>query len=316
VATREVLCERRTHGLEAGTNLSMNSRAIANGPKHLRFVRATVVPREDVCGPRSLRVAHAAGTLCREQIRLAQEDFAAAGAACYSSLALERQSRRSALAELVRSMQTAVMPSVESILAGLTSIANEWRSLAAFWHAYIAALLLAIAVRRDLSARLIGTLLVLPLLSVSALAWIGHNPFNAAVCAALSLVLLTIARGVPDEPLPIAPWPLALAGGALVAFGWTYPHFVDTTHWALYLVVAPLGLVPCPTLTAMIGLTLILRGLRSTAWNVTLAGAALLYAVIGVFWLGVTIDLVLLAGATTLVAATALRSEPLRPIRT
>ena len=145
---------------------------------------------------------------------------------------------------------------------------------------------------------------------------VSHNPFNGAVCGAVSLALLTIAHGLPDEPLPIAPWSSVLAGGAFVAFGWTYPHFVDTTHWALYLIVAPLGLVPCPTLTAMIGLTLILGGLRSTAWNVTLAGAGLLYAVIGVFWLGVTIDLVLLAGATTLVAATALRSESLRPIRT
>lgn len=233
----------------------------------------------------------------------------------YSSLARERQSRRSALAGLVRSIQTAVMPSAESIVAGLTSIANEWRSVAAFWHAYIAALLLAIAVRRDLSVRLIGTLLVLPLLSVSALAWIGHNPFNAAVCAALSLVLLTIARGLPDEPLPIAPWPLALVGGALVAFGWTYPHFLETTNWGLYLIAAPLGLLPCPTLSAIIGVTLILNGLRSAAWNVTLAGAALLYAIIGVFRLAVTIDLVLLAGAATLVAAAAVGSGSPRAVR-
>jgi hypothetical protein len=205
------------------------------------------------------------------------------------------------------------MPSADMILSGLTSIANEWWAIAVLWHAYVAALLVAITRRRARSPRLVGMLLVLPLLSVSALAWLAHNPFNGALCAAVSLALLTIARGLPNEPLAIAAWPSLLAGGALVAFGWTYPHFLETTHWGLYLVAAPLGLVPCPTLSALIGLTLIVSGFRSTAWNVTLAGAAVLYGAIGVFRLAVTMDIALFTGAAALVAAVALRRGSLQP---
>jgi hypothetical protein len=207
------------------------------------------------------------------------------------------------------------MPSSTAILAGLTTIANEWWTVAVFWHAYVAAILLGIAMRRALSVRRLGTLLALPLLSVSTLAWTSHNPFNGALCAALSLVLLTIARRLGDERVTIASWPSVLAGGAVVAFGWTYPHFLETTHWTLYLIAAPLGLLPCPTLSAIIGVTLIASGLRSAAWASALAGAAVFYAVIGVLRLAVVIDLVLLTGAAALaVAAVAIRRGSPQPI--
>jgi hypothetical protein len=206
------------------------------------------------------------------------------------------------------------VPSAEAILAGLTTIANEWWTVAVFWHAYVAVLLLAIAMGWALFDRRLGTLLALPLLSVSALAWASHNPFNGALCATLSLVLLTIARRLGDARVTIASWPSVLAGGALVAFGWTYPHFLETKPWSLYVIAAPLGLLPCPTLSALSGLTLIVSGFRSTAWNVTLAGAALLYGAIGVFHLAVTMDIALFAGATALVAAVAIRRRSPQPI--
>jgi hypothetical protein len=209
------------------------------------------------------------------------------------------------------------MPSAEVILSGLTSIANEWRLVAVFWHAYVAALLVATGRRRARSPRLVGTLLALPLLSVSALAWWSGNPFNGAVCGAVSLALLAIARGLPDGPLSIDRWPWLPAGGALVAFGWTYPHFLATTHWGAYLVAAPLGLVPCPTLAVMIGFTLILQGLRSLAWCTTLGVAGAIYGVVGVFKLAVTIDVILVAGATVLLTNIAVRgAKNHAPVRT
>jgi hypothetical protein len=193
------------------------------------------------------------------------------------------------------------MPSSEEILSGLTSIANEWRAVAVLWHVYVAAMLMALAIRRDLSVRVFAALLALPLLSVSALAWTSHNPFNAAVCAALALALFAIAHDLPDERLRIGPPLSVLAGVALVAFGWIYPHFLETTHWREYLIAAPLGLLPCPTLSAIAGLTLIADGHHSRAWSLTLAAATFFYAVIGVFRLGVLIDIALFAGTATLV---------------
>jgi len=199
------------------------------------------------------------------------------------------------------------VPSSEAILAGLTSIANEWRSVAVFWHAYVAVLLLAIAARPDRSVRLLGGLLVLPLLSVSALAWASGNPFNGVIFAALAFTLATIVRSLPARTIRIASGPPLVLGMVFVAFGWVYPHFLATSHWSGYLIAAPLGLLPCPTLSAIIGLTLIVSGLESVAWSVTLAGAAILYSAIGVIRLWVAIDIVLFAGAATLIAVVVLR---------
>jgi hypothetical protein len=208
----------------------------------------------------------------------------------------------------MRLFDAAVMPTSEAILAGLTSIANEWRVIAVLWHGFVAALLLAIAVRPVLSNRLVGLLLVLPLLSVGALAWAAHNPFNGAVFTGLSLVLATIALRLPSASIRIASRPFLLSGVALVAFGWTYPHFLDTSHWAEYLVAAPLGLLPCPTLAAVAGLTLIVGAFRSSAWSLTLAGVCFAYAVIGVFRLQVAMDAGLLAGAVMLAATVVMSS--------
>jgi hypothetical protein len=195
-----------------------------------------------------------------------------------------------------------VMPTSEAILAGLSATANEWWIIAVFWHVFVAALLLAVAVHRDLSHRLVGTLLVLPLLSVSALAWAAHNPFNGAVFAALSILLARIARHLPSASIRLASRPIVLSGAALVAFGWAYPHFLDTEHWTLYLIAAPLGLLPCPTLAAVSGLTLICGGFRSRTWTLSLAVACAAYALIGIFRLAVIIDVGLLAGAAMLLA--------------
>jgi hypothetical protein len=97
------------------------------------------------------------------------------------------------------------------------------------------------------------------------------------------------------------PW-TAASGAALVAFAWVYPHFLDGPA-IVYLVAAPLGVIPCPTLIAITGLALLGDGLGSRAWSLVLAGAGLFYGVIGVLWLGVTIDVVLVAGSLLLVAA-------------
>jgi hypothetical protein len=199
------------------------------------------------------------------------------------------------------------MPSSTAILAGLTTIANEWWTVAAFWHAYVALLLVAIAARLDCSVRLLGGLLVLPLLSVSALAWASGNPFNGVIFAGLSYTLASIVYRSPPRTIRIASGPPLLLGVVFVAFGWIYPHFVETSHWSGYLIAAPLGLLPCPTLSAIIGLTLIVSGLESVAWSVTLAGAAVLYSAIGVIRLAVVTDIVMFAGAATLTAVVLLR---------
>jgi hypothetical protein len=75
----------------------------------------------------------------------------------------------------------------------------------------------------------------------------------------------------------------------LFAFGWGYPHFLDAKQWTAYLYAAPLGLLPCPTLSTVIGLTLMLGIFRSKPWSITLAVAAFVYGAVGVFVLRVSL---------------------------
>ena len=97
----------------------------------------------------------------------------------------------------------------------------------------------------------------------------------------------------------------------LVAFGWGYPHFLETDRWMTYAYAAPLGVLPCPTLSAVIGATLIFGLLGSVTWSITLAAFGLVYGVIGVFVLGVQLDYALLAGALVLVGALSGFASPL-----
>ncbi len=85
-----------------------------------------------------------------------------------------------------------------------------------------------------------------------------------------------------------------------MAFGWAYPHFLITDTWTAYAYASPFGLLPCPTLSVVIGITLIFGGLHSRGWSVPLFGAAILYGWIGIFRLSVSLDIGLFAGAILL----------------
>jgi len=192
------------------------------------------------------------------------------------------------------------MPSPEAILNLAATTANEYRMLAMGWHVFLGTFLAALLAGWRPSNRVAGYLIVAPVLSVGAVAWASGNPFNGATFAALALLQIGLATRLSSEPVDIASSFLLLVGTLLVAFGWTYPHFLTAAEWTAYTYAAPFGLLPCPTLSAVIGLTLVLGMLRSKVWSMTLAAAGFAYGAIGVFTLGVTLDFGLLAGATLL----------------
>jgi hypothetical protein len=189
------------------------------------------------------------------------------------------------------------MPTSEQILNGLREIANQWQILAVLWHGYFAVLAIGLLLGVRPSKRVAAMLLVLPLFSVSALAWTAANPFNGSLLAVAGIALIAIAMKLPDQHVRIAQSWSVSAGVFLFLFGWVYPHFLDTSSWMLYLYAAPTGLVPCPTLSIVIGLSLMLGGLNSRAWSLGLGAVGLFYGLFGVLRLGVTLDLVLLLGA-------------------
>lgn len=189
------------------------------------------------------------------------------------------------------------MPTPEQILRGLSTIANEWQILAVFWHLYFAILGVGLVVGVRPSKRLVGVLLGLPLLSVSGLAWMSANPFNGSLFALAAVVLLIIAFRLPDERICIAPLWMVSAGIFMFLFGWVYPHFLDISSFVPYLYAAPTGLIPCPTLSIVVGLALMVEGLDSRFWFLILGATSLFYGLFGALLLDVTIDLILLLGA-------------------
>jgi hypothetical protein len=193
------------------------------------------------------------------------------------------------------------MPTSEQILTGLQGTANEWRWLAVFWHVYFAALLISLLRGARLSKPSVGALLSLPLFSVSLLAWTTGNPVNGSIFAVLGIALGATAFTLPTEPVQLGGSRVLYAGLAMVLFGWFYPHFLETSSFIPYLYAAPTGLVPCPTLSMVIGLSLILDGLGSRKWQLVLGAAGLFYGLFGAFRLDVAIDLALPLGALLIV---------------
>jgi hypothetical protein len=196
------------------------------------------------------------------------------------------------------------VPSRDALLAGLTAVANDWRWLAIAWHVAMAALFAAMLVGRwRPSSRLLGRLLAAPLLSVGVVAGVSGNPFNAVVFAVLAVLFAGASAGLPGTPVQLSSRGWMASGVALVVFGSTYPHFLNTGSWTTYVYASPLGLLPCPTLSAVIGIALIFQSLRSRRGSLTLTAAGALYGAIGVFGLGVALDWGLISAAAILAAA-------------
>lgn len=194
------------------------------------------------------------------------------------------------------------MPEPDSVLAGLTAIAREAWPVAAAWHLIIAAVGVAVALGWRPSRRAAGALFAIPLLSVAGFAAGYGNPFNSTVFALGALGLLGLAARLPRDPARRAPLLFSILGAGLLAFGWLYPHFLGDRSPVAYLYAAPMGLLPCPTLSAVIGLALLADGLRARGWSSLLAALGLFYGLFGALRLGVWIDLALTGGAIVLLA--------------
>jgi hypothetical protein len=192
------------------------------------------------------------------------------------------------------------MPSADQIVSGLAAMAIEWRSLAIAWHAVFGLLILFLATGGRPPQRAAAGVLVLAVMSVSVVAWTAGNWFNAVVFSGLALALGTLAYRMPADPIEMAPRSRLALGAVLLGFGLVYPHFVRSDTLFAYLYASPLGLVPCPTLAAAIGLTVMVAGNGWGRWSAVLSGAGIVYGLVGVLVLDVWIDVCLLLGAIVL----------------
>jgi len=192
------------------------------------------------------------------------------------------------------------MPTPEEILNGLAIAANRFTSISILWHLIIAAFTLVMLTGRKFNTKIIGSGLGILLLSVAIIAYLVSNPFNAVMFAAAAL--LFGIYNLQFKPVPVSlEWNIfSVSGLIMVLFGFVYPHFLDNGAFYRYLYASPLGLIPCPTLSAFIGITLMLRGFRSKKWMITATLPGLFYGFVGVLWLRVYMDAVLIAGSLLL----------------
>ena len=189
-----------------------------------------------------------------------------------------------------------------AILDQLGAIANEWRWLAAAWHGVILFMLLFALIQHP-PQRTLAMLLVLPLLSVSAMAAWAGNPFNAVVFMLFAVLLAGAAMRLDDRRSAEGSPLQVVAGVMLFGFGFLYPHFLSSDARTAYLYMSPFGLLPCPTLAVVSGISLILGAFGSGRWAGTLMLGLLLYGGIGVLVLGVWIDTMLIAATAALFGA-------------
>lgn len=206
------------------------------------------------------------------------------------------------------------MLNAAKILAGLGQIANDAFVYAVVWHLVIGAVFAGLGFGWRPSPRLVGGLLCLPLVSVSGFAWAYGNPVNGSSFAVLVVLLGWIAWRTPKGAVMRSPRWMTVLGGLLVVFAWSYPHFLVGRSTLAYAIGSPLGLIPCPTLSLLIGVTLVGYAPNTKGWSFILAAAGVFYALFGALRLGVVIDLALLVGAIAIVARAMATGKPTPPL--
>jgi hypothetical protein len=168
------------------------------------------------------------------------------------------------------------MLKAQEILNGLQKIVNEYSILAVIWHVIFYTLIIALAAKWQPTDRILGTLMFIPLLSVAILAWISGNPFNGTLFSILSILILIFGLKTSAQPISLSQLVYLITGILMVGFGLVYPHFTGNSL-IKHLYASPIGLIPCPTLSVLIGFALIFNGFGSQTIN-------LIYIIFGFFY--------------------------------
>ena len=192
------------------------------------------------------------------------------------------------------------MPTTDQILQSVQSIVNGYGIFAIIWHILFYLFLAALMMKWAPSNRVSGLLLCLPLVSVSAFAWLSGNPFNGSTFLVLSVLIFIFSLKASRQAVETSQLIFFIAGVFMIAFGLIYPHFIETDSVLKYFYASPVGLIPCPTLSALNGLALMFNGFGSRSISLTLIIFGLFYGIFGVLKLEVYLDVFLALGAIIL----------------
>ncbi len=193
------------------------------------------------------------------------------------------------------------MPSAQDILNLTASISTSMVPLAIAWHVILGLTIIALLVGWRPARKLGALLLSIPLLSVGITGLAYNSLFNGIVFILFAIILAVIGLRLSPVCYYTAPGWGRLFGWLMLFFAWIYPHF-GTGSWVHYLYASPLGLIPCPTTSMVIGFALLADGFSSRAWTWVLIVLGLFYGLFGAIRLGVWIDFFLLIGTLMLIA--------------
>ncbi len=189
------------------------------------------------------------------------------------------------------------MPTTEEILNGLSLAANKYFLFSIFWHIIVLIFLVLLFAGKKISSKFIMIGIIALFLSVSIITTLVHNPFNAVIFFLASLQFGYMALRYVHGKFGVRWDYISAAGLIMLVFGFVYPHFMENASFFKYLCASPLGLIPCPTLSAIVGITLLFHGFNSRRWMLWAAFIGLFYGVFGVLRLKVYLDTGLIAGA-------------------
>jgi hypothetical protein len=192
------------------------------------------------------------------------------------------------------------MSRTEEILNGLQTIVNNYSTFAIIWHAVFYLLLAALIAKWQPSNKLLGLLICLPLISVAIFAWLSGNPFNGVMFSLLAVLIIIFGLRASSQPIQTSQMVFMLIGILMIVFGLVYPHFINATSPIKYLYASPAGLIPCPTLSLLIGFVLLYNGFGSQSISLTFVIFGLFYGLFGVLKLAVYVDIFLVLGSITL----------------
>jgi hypothetical protein len=192
------------------------------------------------------------------------------------------------------------MASPQVTLDQLSDAARHALPVSMFWHIALTVALVSLALGWRPSRRLAGCLLSLPLGSTSLVALAFGHWMDAVVLGVVGLVLLGLgALRLSDARCTLGSVPICILGFGLVELGWIYPLFLRGEP-ASYLIAAPLGTLPCPTLASIVGLALLAHGLGDRAWATVLGLIGLFCGLFSSVYLGVALDTALSIGSLAL----------------
>jgi hypothetical protein len=194
------------------------------------------------------------------------------------------------------------MPKTEDIINGLQSIVNNYSAFAIVWHAVFYLLIVAILFLYLPSNRILAISICLPALSVAIFAWLSGNPFNGALFLILAVLTFIFGLKASGSAITYSQLPYMVIGILMIVFGLVYPHFITANSFIKYLYASPAGLIPCPTLSILIGLLLLYNGFGSHPLTLTFIVFGLFYGIFGFLKLAVHLDIFLVVGTLALIA--------------